>query len=250
MAKLAVQLWSLQEKTAEDFRGTLKRVSEMGYDGVEFAGFGGIEAAEMKKLLDEYGLEASGAHIRLDELENNLDEIAEYNKTIGNKYIVCPMVWIESEADCVNFHKRMCVVAERLKEYGIVMGYHNHEREFKKYNGVYANDIIIGDDGKLIYEIDVYWTTYAGIDTVEYIKKAGKRCPLVHLKDMQICDDGSKKDTTFGDGVVEHKKVLSAALESCCSEWLIIEWEGFGDMDAFDAVERGLNNLKSILKEI
>ena len=68
MYKIAVQLWCLQEKTALDFENTLKTVGKMGYDGVEFAGFGDIDATKMKKLLDENGLKSAGAHIGLDEL--------------------------------------------------------------------------------------------------------------------------------------------------------------------------------------
>ena len=51
MAKpVALQLYSLRNECKEDFEGTLKKVKEMGYDGVEFAGRHGKSAAEVKKL--------------------------------------------------------------------------------------------------------------------------------------------------------------------------------------------------------
>lgn len=247
MYKIAVQLWSLQEKTALDFENTLKTVGKMGYDGVEFAGFGDIDATKMKKLLDENGLKSAGAHIGLDELENNFDNIVEYCKIIDNKRIVCPISFFESYDDCVKNHNRLCAISDKLKKENIIMSYHNHGNEFRVYNGMYANDIIVGDDNKIDYEVDVYWTTYSNVDTINYLKKVGRRCSLIHLKDMQICADGNKKDITFGDGILEHKKILSTADEFCKPDWLIIEWEGFGDMDAFDAVKRGLDNLKELL---
>lgn len=90
MAKISVQLYSCKDATKEDFLGTLKKISEIGYQGVEFAGYGDISADVMKKTLDELGLCASGSHVGLDELKNNLDYHIEYNKTLGNKYLICP----------------------------------------------------------------------------------------------------------------------------------------------------------------
>lgn len=250
MAKLSVQLWSLKDETKKDFRGVLKKVSELGYDGVEFAGFGGIEAEEMKELLEKNGLEVSGAHIGLEELEKNLNEIIQYNKIIGNKYIVCPYADVKTAEDCADVHKRLAAVAVKLAENGIITGYHNHGHEFIKFGDKYANDIIVGDDNKLIYEVDIFWTTYAKVDTVEYLKKLEKRCPLLHMKDMRIDSCGNKKDATFGEGIVKSAEILDAAFEYCDPEWLVIEWEAFGETDAFEAVGKGLENLKNILAKL
>lgn len=250
MAKLSVQLWSLKEETKKDFRGTLKKVGELGYDGVEFAGFGDIEAAEMKELLKKNSLAASGAHIGLDALEKDADAIIEYNKIIGNKYIICPYSDVKTAEDCEHIHERLMKVAEKFKENGIVVGYHNHAHEFIKFGERYANDIIVGSDSRLVYEVDVFWTTYAGVDTAEYLKNIGERCPLVHLKDMRIDPDGSKKYITFGEGVLKRDEIIAAALEYCRPEWFVIEWEAFGEMDAVEAVGTGLKNLKNILTKI
>ena len=40
--------------------GALKALAEMGYKFVEFAGFFGIPADEIKAMLDKYGLNAEG----------------------------------------------------------------------------------------------------------------------------------------------------------------------------------------------
>ncbi len=52
MNKISVQLWSVKDATQKDFIGTLEAIAKMGYDGVEFAGYGGIDADTMKKELD------------------------------------------------------------------------------------------------------------------------------------------------------------------------------------------------------
>ena len=71
--KIYLQLWSVKDDTQTDFFSTLERVAEMGYAGVEFAGFGGIPAGEMKQKLDELGLEGISAHVGYDILVNDLE---------------------------------------------------------------------------------------------------------------------------------------------------------------------------------
>ena len=38
MLPIAIQLYSVRDDAAADMRGTLQKIREMGYDGVEFAG--------------------------------------------------------------------------------------------------------------------------------------------------------------------------------------------------------------------
>ena len=46
----------------KDVYATLKRTAELGYTGVEFAGYFGIPAEQMKAWLDELGLKAYSSH--------------------------------------------------------------------------------------------------------------------------------------------------------------------------------------------
>ena len=53
---VGLQLYSVRNSMKEDFEGTLKAISEMGYEYVEFAGYYGKSAEEIKAILDRYGL--------------------------------------------------------------------------------------------------------------------------------------------------------------------------------------------------
>jgi len=246
MVKTSLQLWSLKNLTGDDFLGTLEKVAKMGYDGVEFAGFFDTPADVLKAKLDELGLEAQGAHIGLGALEDDIDGIIEYNKAIGNKYIVVPFCGCKSKEEFYDFAARLAVVNKKLEENGIVLGFHNHAIELEyEEDGKYAFDILTGD--KLIYEPDVFWTDKAGIDTVAFLKRIGSRAPLIHLKDYKILEDGSFKDVAFGVGDLDHKKIVDTALEFNKPEWLIIEWEGFADGNDLEAVKISLDNLKKLL---
>lgn len=246
MVKTSLQLYSLKNLTGDDFLGTLEKVAEMGYDGVEFAGFFDTPADVLKAHLDKIGLVAQGAHMGLAALEQDLDGVIEYNKAIGNKYIVVPFCGCKTKEEFCDFAKRMAAVNEKMKDSGITLGFHNHAVELEYHeDGKYGFDIIVGDE--LIYEPDVFWTDKAGIDTVAFLKRIGKRAPLIHLKDYKIQEDKSFKDVAFGVGDLDHKTIVDTTLEFNKPEWLIIEWEGFEDGNDLEAVKISIDNLKKLL---
>ena len=51
--KVGLQLYSVRGDMEKDFYGTLKAVKEAGYDYVEFAGYYGHTAQEVRAMLDE-----------------------------------------------------------------------------------------------------------------------------------------------------------------------------------------------------
>src|SRR5919202_171637 len=89
---VALQLYTLRDQLREDFRGAVRAVGEMGYDGVQFAGYGGLSPQEMSQLLREAGVQPAGTHTGLDVLENRLDDDIDYNLAIGNRWIICPAI--------------------------------------------------------------------------------------------------------------------------------------------------------------
>ncbi|GAA3327866.1 hypothetical protein GCM10020331_069540 [Ectobacillus funiculus] len=47
-------MFTLREESGQDFAGTLKKVAELGFDGVEFAGYGGLTAKEVKSIAGRF----------------------------------------------------------------------------------------------------------------------------------------------------------------------------------------------------
>ena len=45
---IALQVYSVRDDLEKDFYGTLKKVKELGYDGVEFAGLYGNAPADIR----------------------------------------------------------------------------------------------------------------------------------------------------------------------------------------------------------
>lgn len=219
---VAVQLYTLREETEIDFVGTLKKVAEIGYKGVEFAGFGGFKASELKAILLNLGLKPAGAHIGIEELSNNLNEIIAYNLELGNRYIVCPYANFENKEAYINMAAELDKIGKKLKSVGLELCYHNHAHEFTSYDGEYGLDIIYkGTEAEnLKAEVDTYWVAYAGLDPAEYLKKYALRTPLVHIKDMENSEN--RDFTEIGNGILDIKAIAKQAIENE-AEWLIVE---------------------------
>ena len=71
-SNVALQLYSVREEMEKDFFGTMKKVKEMGYSGVEFAGLYGHDPLEVKAMCEELGLVILSAHVPLDAFINDL----------------------------------------------------------------------------------------------------------------------------------------------------------------------------------
>ena len=96
--KLGLQLYTIRDEMEKDMDACLKKVKEMGYDCVEFAGFFGKSAEEVKAMLDKYGLEAVSSHQTVgikDDEPLSPEDTVKYLNTLGVKY--CAIPWYGKE---------------------------------------------------------------------------------------------------------------------------------------------------------
>ncbi len=242
--KIAYQLYSARDLVKDDMRKTLHDLADLGYEGVEFAGFFGHKSEEIKAMLNEFNLTAASSHVPVKDMRENLDNIIEYHKEIGCRYIAVP--YIEKgerpgEAGFAGILRLIYTVGQKCRENGLQLLYHNHDFEFKKVSEMYGLDFIytaIPED-LLKSEIDTCWAHYAGLDPIEYVKKYTGRAPVVHLKDYNGAKiagdpyaliglkDESKKDDSFayvpfGHGVQNTKELINAGI-SAGAEWFVVE---------------------------
>ena len=88
--KVGLQLYSVRENLEKDFEGTLRKVKEMGYSAVEFAGLYGNAPEKVKALCEEIGLVPLSAHVPFQELKADPEGTVECYKKAGCRYIVIP----------------------------------------------------------------------------------------------------------------------------------------------------------------
>ncbi|OAB42831.1 sugar phosphate isomerase/epimerase family protein [Paenibacillus glacialis] len=248
MANIALQLYSIKELTNVDFLGTLKKVAEIGYDGVEFAGYFGTSAKDLRKELDDLGLQAAGSHIGISELEVNLDRTIEYSLEIQNPYIVCPGL-PEEMRDSADSYKRTAeqfnIIGERCKEHGIRFGYHNHDIEFQTFEGVYGLDLLMSHthSDHLFMELDTFWVEHAGLHSIDFIHQYKERCAILHMKDMKSKED--KRNIEIGSGIIDFNSITAAAKQFNL-DWYTVEQEEF-DLPQLQSIEMSLQYLRGIL---
>ncbi|OXS73431.1 sugar phosphate isomerase/epimerase family protein [Domibacillus enclensis] len=245
---VAVQLFTLREETEKDFAGTLKRVAELGFDGVEFAGFGELSAKEVKALLDEYGLKASSSHVPLDRIQEDIENVIEEQKIIGSRYVVCPYILPEqrSEENYRALLQTLETAGEACRKEGLTLCYHNHDFELEKMaDGRTVLETIL-DETKTAAEFDIYWLTKAGEQPAEWIKKYAGRTPLVHLKDMTT--DDVQFFAELGTGGVDIEAVLETA-EATNVEWWVVE-QDMTKRTPFESIEMSLDYLKTKLPHL
>lgn len=216
--KLAVQLYTLRHdySNGEEFLKILEKVKEIGFDGVEFAGYAGLEPEVIKNKLDELGLTAVGCHMGIENYTpENIENSIKLGKTLGMKYMGvggAPHTTKEEVDELVKVYSEANKIGEKD---GIKFYYHNHTEEFE-------NEI----DGKLIMdkiaegawlEIDTYWSFEGGADNYKYITENKDKIILLHIK-----DGIDRKPMALGEGNNDLLSVFKAAKETGI-EWLILE---------------------------
>ena len=256
--KISVQLYSVRNAMKEDFEGTLKQIADMGFDGVEFAGYFDYadKPEELKALLDELGLDAAATHLRANAFsQEKLPETIAFHKAIDCKLLIIPVDWrfakdMESNKKFSDF---LNDVNEALKPHGLYTGYHNHAKEFSDtptqstWWDVFANNT----DQRIILQNDVGWTWKAGKDAAAYISKYPGRATTVHLKPKVYDKDDKSLKPFIGENGKDWKAVINACLKDGGTQWLSVEQEDYPDgLTPLQCVERSFNNLKKILAEM
>lgn len=234
-----LQLFSVRDVTDKDLEGTLKAVAEMGYKYVEYAGFFGHSAEQVKEWQDKYGLKCSGTHSGWVELlPENIEATIAYHKTIGNPNYIIPGADLSTLDKIIDFCAVMNKAQLRLAEEGISLGYHNHSHEFVVMPWGSTIHSELEKRGTFDFEIDTFWAFNAGIDPVETLKRLSGRVKVIHLKDGFKGGQGK----SLGQGEAPVLKVREYAIKQNIR--MVVESEGL-DPTGLEEVKRCIDFLKA-----
>ena len=270
---VALQLYTVRDNMAEDFLGTLVKVKNMGYDGVEFAGLYDYAPAQVKQWCDSLGLVPVSAHVPLADMLEDVDKVIADYKAVGCQYIVVPYVTEERRPGgelFLQMVEEIRAIGEKAHAAGLVLLYHNHDFEFNKLESGqtgldYLYENVPADF--LQTELDQCWVKYAGYEPVEYLKKYEGRSPVVHLKDffksgeqegdpyalIGLNEDEKKENTAFefrpvGYGIQDIPAIIETA-KAVGSKWLVVEQDqpSMGKTP-LECAETSMEYLKSLKK--
>lgn len=237
-----LQMYTLRQLTDKQMAKTLEQVAQMGYTGVELAGFGDLTPEEMVQEVRKNGLTVISAHIGYQDLQADEDKWIRIAGELGMTRITLPWMDperlssanIEATADMINGIQKTLAAA------GIELSYHNHDFEF--VDGRYERLMELCPELK--FELDTYWVKFAGYDPAELMAKYADRIVLVHLKDMLDKDPVTHEDPnpTLMTGTVDVMSIVRQG-DKMGIPWGIVEMDQpIGD--PLEAVRMSLENLR------
>ena len=235
-----IQMYSLRDITEQDLEGALKAVAEMGYKTVEFAGFFGHGAAEVRGMLDRYGLRVVGTHSSWEGvLPGNIEETIKYHTELGNTRYVIPGAPLGNKAEVDRFIEVVNEAQPKLAAAGIELGYHNHAYEFEPTPEGHHIHHELQNRTNLFFEIDTYWAYVAKCDPVAELERLGDRVKMIHLKDGTADGHG----LALGEGTAPVAAVRAKAIEMGLD--IVVESEGC-DPTGLEETRRCIDYLKSL----
>jgi sugar phosphate isomerase/epimerase len=223
--QISLQLYTVRDATSRDMPGTLRKISEIGYPAVEFAGYGNLALQVLKTILDDLGLRTSGVHVPLDSWARNPETVLADMRALDCYHAVLPSAppgRRRDEASVARLAEDLNRWGELCRREGVFFSYHNHDFEFAPLGRTTMWDVLVRETVPELVglELDLYWIKYAGTDPETVLRDVGNRVSLVHLKDM--APDDSLSDLPVGEGTMPWNELLETA-DAAGVEWYIAE---------------------------
>lgn len=224
MVKSAVQLFTLRE-VDESIEAKIERVGETNFRAVELAGLDGTTVDSLSAALDRSGLDVVGAHVQIDALEQEYDDIVSTYGALGCERLVVPTYEQDvftSKRGVDEAAARVSEMASRLDEDGFELLYHNHTFEFEELDGETAFDRFVAQtDNRVKLEVDTGLAKHGGVDPVSLLERHADRISLVHLTDTRQGSE-STVHVELGGGEVDLEACIDTAANKGV-EWIIYE---------------------------
>ncbi|RII20621.1 Xylose isomerase-like TIM barrel [Streptomyces sp. YIM 130001] len=220
---IGMHLFTMRDPLAEDFRGTVEQLAEIGYATVGVSGRHGHDAPAIRGMLDATGLRAVLEHVGYDILTGSgLPGALEDLHTLGAEWPVVPSL-PEAMHTPAGFREaarefNRIGLASREAGLGPVL-FHNHGSDHAEVEGEVLYDILLREtDPELVgFELDVYWAAKGDTDAGQYFVREPGRFPALHVKDM--APDGGFADV--GSGVLDFSAMFRCAHVGGVRQWLV-----------------------------
>lgn len=245
---VGIQLYSFRKQGEKDFPGIIKKAAELGFSGVEFAGYGpfGAKPAELRKMVDDAGLKVFGTHTGYNlVMPDKIQQTIDFHKTIGCPFIIVPWIdpkQMESKDGCLKVAEVLTKASETAQAAGLHVGYHAHGGDFKKIDGGLTSWEVLFDHTPkaFVHQIDFGNTLGGGGDPYKLVERYPGRSLTVHLK-----EHGGPKGAVFGQGDVDFKRALALCEAVGGTTCYIIEHESDPD-NAFVTAKQCLDYVQKL----
>jgi sugar phosphate isomerase/epimerase len=245
LSRIGVQLYTVRNQMRESVEKTLEQVARIGYKEVEFAGYFGRTAQQIRSILDANGLTSPSAHsASMPAIRTRLTQLIDEAAIIGQKYLICASI-PRPEMTADGFRKvagELSRAGEIAAKSGIKVGFHNHSDDLAPLGTTTGFDILLAEcDPKVTsMQMDIFWLVKGGKDPLAYIDKYPGRFYSVHVKDMAA--NGAMVDA--GAGTLPFGKIFAQSKKAGFQHYFVEHDEPGDPMASIAAAYRYLSALK------
>lgn len=248
--KLGAQLYSLRNeaKTPEGIRDTFRRVKEIGYEVVQVSGLGPIEPERLRDISDEFSLPITCTHSPYDRV------IGDTEKLIADhKILRCPVIGLgsmpteyrESLESVRVFTSEISEAEKKIRDAGMTLTYHNHDFEFVNFYGTDFYEILI-EETNLNFIHDVYWSTFAGRNPLDYISRLTGRMTDIHFKDLSPLE--GHPICACGNGTIDFVPIIAACEKAGILNAHVEQDNAYTFPDAFEQMAISFRHLRPLIR--
>jgi len=255
---VALEMYSVRNTIAKDFRGTLEAVKNFGYEAVEMAGGYPFDAKYIAQAIKDAGLYCCSWHVGYDLLltsPEKLKETIEFHQVIGNKYLIIPGIpdsWLDSVDAIKATREKLNKLCLDLKPYGMFTGYHNHSSEFKPLDGTGMtawSALRENTCDDFVMQLDTGNALSGDADVNGELFKAAGRSQVIHLKPYS---KKSKFATMIGndDDDIDYPAILNFCKIKGDTKFYVIEYECEVIYSEMDGVKIAIEKLKELFGDL
>ena len=244
--EIGAQFYTVRQfcKTLPEFAETLKKVADIGYRNVQISGTCPYPAEWLKENLDKNGLKCVLTHTPVDRLTGELDQVIRDHNVFGCNYVGLGW-WAFDPEKNMSWDQWMNTfppVARKLSKAGKLFMYHNHDQEFKKYEGKLIMERLIEalPPEEMGFTVDTFWVQAGGGDPAQWLEKLAGRIPCIHLKDFAY----GRKMAVIGEGNINFARVFEKA-EAGGTKYMLVEQDDCNGEDPIDCLRRSYQYLRS-----
>ena len=254
MSKIGAPLFIFRYECEKDLMAVIEKLSEIGYDGIEFFGFFGHTPSDIKRKLDSCRISAIGNHVPFDEFVSSTDTVIADHKELGCKYISILPPCADGFPGGCNYSSTLNslrLIGEKMNKAGMTLLYHNHAEELQSsYNGKsYLHNIM--DDvapDLMSFEPDLGWMQIGGAEPMDYLAKYANRCPVVHFKDYIPGGEAGYIFRPTGYGVVNNAALYQETQTyDKKPEWYVLDHDCAYDRDIYYDMKISLEYFENLM---
>jgi len=252
--KIGAQMYTVRNfcKTPEDFANTLDRLADIGYTAVQVSGTCPYEGDWLAEQLKRTGLTCNITHTDPSIILGETDALIAKHKVFDCKHIGLggmPNNEYRIGMEGVQkFYNDFVPAARKIRDAGNLFMYHNHAFEYERVEDGRTKMEVLSDlfaADEMGFTLDTYWVKFGGFDPVAEIKRLSGRIPCVHFKDMEVLEDGTRRYTWVGNGVLDFGKIIYA-LEDTGTEYAFVEEDDCFGEDPFECLTKSYKYLKAL----